>query len=164
MHKKIGINVNGTLFEREVKNSTTLLHFLRYDLGLTGTKEGCGEGCCGACSVLLDGNVVNSCCILAVEANGKSVVTIEGLARGEELHPLQKAFVEAGAVQCGFCTPGMILSALALLNSNPDPTDEEIKKAISGNLCRCTGYIRIIEAVRIAGKAIRLLNGGEGNE
>lgn len=158
MKKSVAITVNGFVYERQIPCNTTLLHFLREELGLTGTKEGCGEGCCGACSVLLDGKLINSCCFLAVEANGANVETIESLATPGELHPLQRAFVDVGAVQCGFCTPGMIMASLALLRDNPDPTEEEIKKAISGNLCRCTGYIRIIEAVKTAKDAISIYN------
>lgn len=158
MKKNVSIVVNGVSYERYIPSNMTLLKFLREELGLTGTKEGCGEGCCGACSVLLDGRVINSCCYLAVEANGKDVLTIEGLAKNGELHPLQKAFVEAGAIQCGFCTPGIIMSSLALLNENSNPTEEEIRKAISGNLCRCTGYVRIVEAVKMAAQAIAQFN------
>lgn len=159
MKKNVTIIVNDVRYERCIPCNMTLLRFLREELGLTGTKEGCGEGCCGACSVLLDGRVINSCCFLAVEANGKKVLTIEGLAKCGELHPLQKAFVEAGAIQCGFCTPGIIMASLALLNENSNPTEEEIRKAISGNLCRCTGYIRIVEAVKMASQAIANFNG-----
>ena len=132
----------------EVEPRWTLLRVIRDELRLTGTKEGCGEGDCGTCTVLVDGKAVNSCLILAVDVDGKAITTIEGLARGRELHPLQNAFVEKGAVQCGFCTPGMILSAKVLLDENPHPSEEEIRSAISGNLCRCTGYVKIVEAIR----------------
>ncbi len=142
------LRINGKSYRTEVEPLTTLLEVLRDDLGLTGTKEGCGEGDCGACTVLVDGQAVNACLFPALEARGKEVVTIEGLARDGRLHPLQQAFVEKGAVQCGFCIPGMIMSAKALLDGNPSPSDDEIKLAIAGNLCRCTGYIKIIEAVR----------------
>ncbi|MEW6276367.1 MAG: (2Fe-2S)-binding protein [Bacillota bacterium] len=127
-----------------------LLDVLREDLGLTGTKEGCGEGECGACTVLLDGRPVNSCLVLAPEASGRQITTIEGLAADGRLHPIQEAFLEAGAVQCGFCTPGMILAAKALLDENPRPDGQAIKTAISGNLCRCTGYVKIVAAIRLA--------------
>ena len=135
----------------EIESHLTLLQVLRDRLGLTGTKEGCGMGECGACTVLLDGKTVNSCIYPALEAEGKNVTTIEGVAdaRGG-LHPIQKAFVEYGAVQCGFCTPGMVLSAKALLDENPKPTEEEIRNGIAGNLCRCTGYLQIVEAIKAA--------------
>ena len=125
----------------------TLLDVLREDLELTGTKYGCGEGECGACSVLLDGDVVNACLVLALECEGSEVVTVEGLTAGGELHPIQKAFVDHGAIQCGFCTPGMIMATHALLQKNPSPSEDEIKRALEGNLCRCTGYRKIIDAV-----------------
>jgi len=125
---------------------------LRDDLGLTGTKEGCGKGECGACTVLIDGKPVNSCLMFAYQANGSKVTTIEGLEENGELHPLQEAFVEEGAVQCGFCTPGMIMAAKAILDANPKPTREEIRQGISGNLCRCTGYVKIINAIEAAAK------------
>ena len=130
----------------------TLLDLLRDDLGLTGTKEGCDEGECGACSVLLDGKVVNSCLVLAVEADNTKITTIEGLHQGEQLHPIQKAFADSAAVQCGFCTPGMIVTTKALLDENPDPSEEDIKHHLAGNLCRCTGYTKIIDAVHKAVK------------
>jgi len=148
--EEIRITVNGKEHELHVKPWATLLDTLREDLGLTGTKEGCGQGECGACTVLMEGRPVNACLVLAMEANGKHIVTIEGLAKGDELHPLQQAFVDVGGLQCGFCTPGMILSAYALLDENPDPTDEEIRKGLEGNFCRCTGYTKIIESVRVA--------------
>ncbi|MGB9553313.1 MAG: (2Fe-2S)-binding protein [bacterium] len=140
-------NANYSLF---LPAKTTLLEALRDYLGLIGVKEGCGKGECGACTVLLDGKAVPSCLILALQAEGKEILTVEGLAQ-EGLTPLQKAFVEEGAVQCGYCTPGMILSAEALLRENPNPSEEEIKEAISGNLCRCTGYLKIIKAIKKAG-------------
>ncbi len=141
------LTVNGQLHRLEVDHSKRLLDVLREDLNLTGTKEGCGEGECGVCSVILDGKLVNSCLVLALQANGKTVLTVEGLAEDGELHPLQKAFLAEGAVQCGYCTPGMLLAAKALLDENPNPSREEIKTALSGNLCRCTGYEHVIRAV-----------------
>jgi len=152
---KIRLTVNGRQHECEVDAQTRLLDLLREDLALTGTKEGCGEGECGACTVLIDGRAVNSCLVLAVQANGKTVLTIEGLADGEALHPIQQAFVEQGGVQCGFCTPGFIMSTVALLQENPSPSDDEILTALEGNLCRCTGYTKIVEAVRHAARLLQ---------
>lgn len=166
---RIQFIVNGRQVERETNAETRLLDLLREGLHLTGTKEGCGEGECGACTVLLDGRAVNSCLVLAPQVDGKEVLTIEGLAplskshsrhstglaKGGKLHPIQQAFVEKGAVQCGFCTPGFIMSTYALLEENPSPNDEEILSALEGNLCRCTGYTKIIEAVRYAAKLMR---------
>jgi carbon-monoxide dehydrogenase small subunit len=140
--------VNGKSVGAMVNPTWTLLKVLREKLGLTGTKKGCERGDCGACTVLLDGKPVNSCLVLALQAEGKKVETIEGLGTAERLHPLQKSFIQNGAVQCGFCTPGMLLSALALLRKNPNPTEEEIRRAISGNLCRCTGYTKIVKAIQ----------------
>jgi aerobic carbon-monoxide dehydrogenase small subunit len=153
--EQIRLKINGLALELEVKPWATLLDTLREDLGLTGTKEGCGQGECGACTVLMDGKPVNACLILAVEAEGKEIVTIEGLASGDGLHPIQQAFVDRGGMQCGFCTPGMILSAKALLDENPDPTDEEIRKGLEGNFCRCTGYTKIIESIRVAAERMK---------
>jgi 4-hydroxybenzoyl-CoA reductase subunit alpha len=147
MKHLININVNGISYELAVKPSTTLLDLLRDQLLLTGAKKGCGLGDCGACTVLLNGKAVNSCLVLAVEADEQNVITIEGLAKGEKLHPIQQAFVEKGSIQCGFCTPGMILRTKALLDESPDPSEIEIKQALTGNLCRCTGYTKILEAV-----------------
>jgi len=147
--------VNGREVSVETDAETRLLDVLREDLHLAGTKEGCGEGECGACTVLLDGLPVNSCLIPAPQVEGREVLTIEGLADGHRLHPLQAAFVEQGAVQCGFCTPGFVLSAYALLRSNSSPTDEEILTALEGNLCRCTGYGKIVSAVRSAAERMR---------
>ncbi len=147
MKYPVEIIVNGTSHEVYVSAQRTLAELLREDLGLIGVKQGCGEGECGACAVLLDGLPVSSCLILAVEATGHEVTTIEGVADGPELDPLQKSFVEEGAVQCGFCTSGMILNAKALLDEDPDPSDHKIRHALSGNLCRCTGYQKIVDAV-----------------
>jgi len=153
MKYPMAITVNDERHELVVDSRRTLLHVLREDLGLTGTKEGCGEGECGACAVILDGKLVNSCLVLALEADGGAVTTIEGLARGAELHPIQKAFIERGAIQCGFCTPGMILAAKALLDENPNPSEAEIREGIAGHICRCTGYSKIVEAIQAAAQA-----------
>jgi len=147
MKKLIQLKVNGDTYEVRVEPWKTLLEVIREDIGLTGTKEACSTGECSSCTVLLNGKPVNSCLILAVEAEGKEIMTVEGLAQGDKLHPLQEAFIKHGAIQCGFCTPGMLLSAKALLDENPRPTEAEVKEAISGNLCRCTGYVKIIEAI-----------------
>jgi aerobic-type carbon monoxide dehydrogenase small subunit (CoxS/CutS family) len=141
------MTLNGEEVTVEVKPSTLLVEVLRDQLELTGTKVACGEGECGACTVLLDGKPVNSCLVPALKAQGREVLTVEGLAPPGELHPLQKAIVEHGAVQCGYCTPGMLMSAKALLDHNPSPTEDEVRLAISGNLCRCTGYAKIVEAI-----------------
>jgi carbon-monoxide dehydrogenase small subunit len=154
MKKIIRFTVNGELVEAAVAQNQTLMQFLREDLGLTGTKHGCGLGDCGACTVILDGKAVNSCLVLTIQANGSEVLTIEGLAENGKLHPLQQAFVDKGAIQCGFCTPGMILSAKALLEEKPNPTELEIRTALSGNLCRCTGYQKIVEAIDEAAKVM----------
>jgi len=151
----IRLTVNGTTVERVVDAETRLLDLLREDLQLTGTKEGCGEGECGACTVLMDGRPVNSCLVLAAQADGTEILTIEGVAAGDELHPIQQAFVDTGGVQCGFCTPGFIVSVYALLHETPDPTDDEIRTALEGNLCRCTGYEKIVDAVRLAARRMR---------
>lgn len=153
MKKLIKIEINGKLFKIHADTSKTLLQVLREDLHLTGTKKGCNEGECGACTILLDGKAVYSCLLLAVDANGKRITTIEGLARDGKLDPLQETFVEYGAIQCGFCTPGMILSGKALLNENPYPSEEEVKIALAGNLCRCTGYKKIITAILAASQS-----------
>ena len=145
-------NVNGKDVKLNVDDSLRLLDILREELGLTGTKEGCGLGECGACTVIMDGKTVNSCLVLAAEADGKQITTIEGLADDDKLHPIQEAFIEYGGLQCGFCTPGMIMSAKALLDENPSPDEEEIRRGIAGNLCRCTGYTKIIESVKVAAK------------
>ena len=151
MKVTIHLTVNGLAYQEEVEPRRTLLEFIREDLELTGTKEGCGLGECGTCTVLLDGKPIKSCITLAVQANGREVTTIEGIERPDgTLHPLQQAFIDRGAIQCGFCTPGMVLSAKALLDENPKPSELEIKQAIAGNLCRCTGYQKIVEAIRSA--------------
>ena len=144
----VTFNINGEPQEILVQPWTTLLEAVRDELQLTGTKEGCGNGNCGACTVLLEGKAVNSCCVLAVEVDGQDVVTIEGLAKNGKLDPLQESFIEYGALQCGFCTPGFLISARAFLDSNPHPTEEEIRLAIAGNLCRCTGYDKIVRAIQ----------------
>ncbi len=150
MKKPIELTVNDELMQVEVEPQTTLLELIRDGLHLTGTKEGCGMGDCGTCIVLVDGKPVNSCLMLAADARGRSVTTIEGLAKGAELHPLQQSFIDQGAVQCGFCSPAMILSAKALLDEDPHPTEETIKRALSGVLCRCGSYKKIIAAVQAA--------------
>ena len=147
MSVHVKFTVNGDGREVYVKPGETLLDVIRDDLGLTGTKEGCGKGECGACTVILDGKAVPSCLVLAASVNDKSVITIEGLAENGELHPLQEAFVKYYAVQCGFCTPGMILTAKAYLDINPNPSEDEVRDALQANLCRCTGYEKIVEAV-----------------
>jgi len=143
----IRVNVNGDDYEALVDPRKTLLQFLRENLDLTGTKEGCNEGDCGACSVLFNNKVVSSCLVLAVEADNAVIETIEGLQDGDALHPVQQAFVDSGAIQCGFCTPGMVITAKAMLAETPNPSVEEIKEYLSGNLCRCTGYVKILDAV-----------------
>lgn len=148
----VSLTVNGRPSAVQIDESRTLLYLIREVLGLKGSKEGCGEGVCGACTVLLDGQAVNACLVLAVQAEGKDLYTIEGLGAERNLHPLQKAFIEVGAVQCGYCTPGMIISAKALLDKNSNPSEVEIRRGLSGNLCRCTGYQKIIDAVRLASK------------
>ena len=155
MKSLIQLNINGQPVEAAVDPNRTLLQLLREDLGLTGTKHGCGLGDCGACTVILDGRPVNSCLVLAIQANGSEVLTIEGLAENGKLHPIQQAFVDKGAIQCGFCSPGMILSAKALLDANPKPSEHDIRMALSGNLCRCTGYQKIVDAVGEAAEAIQ---------
>ncbi len=158
----VEVVVNGTLHRAKVLPGMTLLELLRESFGLTGAKEGCGSGDCGACTVLLDGKPVSSCLTLAAEVHGRTVLTVEGL-EGEDLHPVQRAFIDKAAIQCGFCTPGMIMSVVALLDENPHPSEDEIKTAIAGNLCRCTGYTKIVEAVFEAAKLMSE-NGGETRE
>jgi aerobic carbon-monoxide dehydrogenase small subunit len=148
--ESVSVEVNGTTYEREVETRRLLIHFLRDDLDLTGSHVGCDTGNCGACSVLLDGTLVKSCMVLAVQADGATIETVESLAEDEQLSPLQQAFSDHHALQCGYCTPGMLMSATALLRENPRPSDEEIAKAIQGNICRCTGYWNIVKAVKAA--------------
>jgi len=143
----IQLNVNGELYEVAVQAYRTLAEVLREELDLTGTKEACNQGDCGSCTVIIDGKTVSSCLTLAVEAEGREIRTIEGIANGEELSPVQQAFIDRGAIQCGFCTPGMVMSATALLEENPNPTEDEVRMGIAGNICRCTGYTKIVEAV-----------------
>jgi len=154
-HYAFRLLVNGEEFDLDTAPHRTLLEVLRDELGLTGTKEGCGTGDCGACTVLMDGRAVNSCLVLAPEATGREISTIEGLATNGRLHPIQQAFVDLAAAQCGYCTPGMILSIKALLDRNPSPTLDEVRLGIAGNLCRCTGYAKIYEAVEAAAAALR---------
>jgi len=155
MKKKIKITLNGKSMSLEIPAHRLLLDLLRDEIGLTGTKEGCGTGDCGACTVLLNGRPVNSCLILSGELDGADIVTIEGLKIGPELHPIQKAFIQDGGAQCGYCTPGMLMMSKALLDENLNPTEEEIRFALSGNLCRCTGYAKIIQAVQDAATELR---------
>lgn len=150
MKRQIEVTVNGDIYQVEVPVHRTLLDFLRQDLELMGTRSGCETGDCGVCTVLLDGKAVTACLVLAVETDGSEVLTVEGLAQNGELHPLQEAFIEHGSVQCGYCTPGMLLSAKALLDEIPRPTEDEIKEGLAGNLCRCTGYYSIVKAVMAA--------------
>lgn len=156
MKQEISLKVNGDTYNLFIEPWRTLNEVLREDLNLTGTKLGCGSGDCGACTVMVEGKSISSCLTLAVAVDGKEIVTVEGLApSGEELHPIQEAFLEKGAIQCGFCTPGMELSALNLLNKNLDPDEKEIRLAISGNLCRCTGYNKIVDAIADAGQRMK---------
>jgi len=155
---RVQCTVNGHRVEQDIDSDLRLLDFIRETLHLTGTKEGCGEGECGACTVLMDGKAVNSCLVLALQADGANIITVEGIADGHTLHPIQQAYVETGAVQCGFCTPGFIMATYALLQDIPDPSEEEILSGLEGNLCRCTGYSKIIEAVKLA--ATRLKDSG----
>lgn len=150
--KSISVTVNGTTYEREVPARKLLIHFLRDDLDLTGSHIGCDTGNCGACSVIVDGTLVKSCMMLAVQADGATIETVEGLAEDGELNELQRSFNEHHALQCGYCTPGMLMSATALLRANPSPSEQEIRKALQGNICRCTGYWNIIEAVKAVAK------------
>ena len=156
MERIIHLNINNEDYDVIAQPGESLLDLLRNKLHLTGTKKGCNEGDCGACTVILGGRAVNACLVLAMEAEGQKILTVEGLAQGPEMHPLQKSFIKYGGFQCGFCTPGMLLSAKALLDENPNPTDEEIRQGISGNLCRCTGYAKIVESIR---EAARLTKG-----
>ena len=159
----IELTINGMKRKVETTHSTRLLDLIRDDLHLTGTKEGCGKGECGACTVIINGELVASCLILSPQADGAVITTIEGIGDNECLDPIQEAFVETGAVQCGFCTPGMILSAKKLLEENDLPSEEEIKRGISGNLCRCTGYQKIFDAIKLAGEKLSTINSKNGN-
>ena len=145
--KHVRCSVNGQVFDKTIEDDMSLLSFLRNELGLTGTKEGCGEGDCGACTVIVDGKTVNSCLFPAPLADGSDILTIEGLEKNGELSRIQESFISHGAIQCGFCSPGMIMSVYCLLQNNPNPTEDEIRRAISGNLCRCTGYQQIVDSV-----------------
>jgi len=156
--KEIEFVINGKPYELSIPPWKTLLEMIREDLILTGTKEGCGQGECGSCTVIMGGKTVNSCLVPAVEADNQEIITIEGLADGENLHPIQDAFVEQAGMQCGFCTPGMIISVKSLLDRNPNPSLEEIKEGIAGNFCRCTGYTKIVESISAAAEAMK---GGE---
>lgn len=158
------LKVNGIEYRIDVDPNKRLLDVLREDLNLTGTKEGCGEGECGACTVIMNGIAVNSCLIMAVQARGKDIITVEGLEKDGELDALQKAFIKNGAVQCGYCTPGMLMSCKALLMKNPHPTEEEIRAAISGNLCRCTGYAKIVAAMKEVSDEIIYQEGQNGTD
>jgi aerobic carbon-monoxide dehydrogenase small subunit len=155
MKKTINVTINGRLYEEDVEPRLLLSHFLRENIGLTGTHVGCVVGECGACSVLLDGKVVKSCLHFAVQADDREVTTVEGLATGGELSPIQEAFVKHYAFQCGYCTPGMVMTSHALLQRNPNPSEDEIRKALAGNLCMCTGYVQIVEAVKDAAKGMK---------
>ena len=155
MNRNIRLTVNGTARAVEIPTYRTLLDCLRNDLGLTGSKEGCGVGVCGACTVLLDGKMISSCIALAASADGHEVTTVEGLAGDERLHPVQQAFIDLGGFQCGICTPGQVVSAKALLDAIPNPTDAEIREWMLGNLCRCTGYYKIVESIRAAAQQAR---------
>ena len=150
MTQRISMRVNGQLHTLDVPQHRLLIDCLRYDLGLTGCKESCSVGVCGACTVLMDGEMTSSCLVLAVRADGTEIVTIEGVAEGDRLHPIQQAFIDCGGFQCGICTPGMIMAAKSLLDANPNPTEDEIKDWMMGNLCRCTGYYKIIESIQAA--------------
>jgi carbon-monoxide dehydrogenase small subunit len=151
----VEITINDTCYKREVEPRMLLVEFVREEIGLTGTHIGCDTSYCGACTLVLDGNAVKSCTLLAVQADGGEIVTVEGLEKGGELHPLQQAFSQEHGLQCGYCTPGMLMSSLALLANEPDPTEKEIRKSLGGNLCRCTGYQNIIKAVQTAAKDLR---------
>jgi carbon-monoxide dehydrogenase small subunit len=151
----INVVINGQANIVDVPSRRLLSDLIRDDLHLTGTKRGCETGVCGACTVLLDGEAVKSCLMLAVQVSGREITTVEGLAEGESLHPLQEAFMEHGGLQCGYCTPGFLMTACALLNDNPDPTEEQIREGLNGNLCRCTGYVGIVKSIQVAGEKIR---------
>jgi carbon-monoxide dehydrogenase small subunit len=155
MKQTIRVTINGRLYEEDVEPRQLLVHFLRESIGLTGAHVGCVVGECGACSILLDRKVVKSCLHLAVQADGRAITTVEGLAKDGELNPVQEAFVKNYAFQCGYCTPGMVITSHALLQNNPDPSEEEIRKALAGNLCMCTGYVQIVDAVKEAARGMK---------
>ena len=155
MKREVRIKINGQIYQEEVEPRLLLSYFLRETAGLTGTHIGCVIGECGACSVLVDGKLVKSCLLLAVQMDGKEIVTVEGMTKNDDLHAIQEAFVQKYGLQCGYCTPGMILAAHYLLSHNPDPTDDEIRKGLSGNLCMCTGYMQIVEAVKEAARSLK---------
>lgn len=155
MKQLITLEINGGSYQLEVESRRLLVEVIRDDLGLTGTKRGCESNICGACTVLLNGESVHSCCVLAIQAHGKSVTTIEGAGKDGKLHPVQQGFLDNLGYQCGFCTPGMIMSSIALLNENPNPTPEEIRLGLTGNICRCTGYVKIVQSIQAAAEAIR---------
>jgi len=154
MKQNIELKVNGKTLSLEVDPNRTLLEVIREEIGLTGTKRNCEKGVCGTCTVIMNNKSVNSCLVLAVEAQGKDILTIEGMETEGELHPIQKAFIEKGAIQCGYCTPGMVMSAKALLDRNPKPSELDVRKGIEGNLCRCTGYVKIVDAILVASDAM----------
>jgi len=165
----ISVTINGTVYEDDVDSRTLLVHWIRDGLHLTGTHIGCDTTSCGACTILVDGKATKSCTMFAVQANGRQVMTVEGLEQGGKLHPIQEGFHEKHALQCGYCTPGMMLTSIALLQRNPNPTEQEIREGISGNLCRCTGYVNIVKAVQYAAEKMRESNqvpvpAGEGGE
>ena len=162
MKRVIQLHVNGLAYDVVISPEDLLIDVLRQKLDLTGTKKGCGQGDCGTCTVLIDGRRTLACLTLAIACEGRSILTIEGMERDGRLHPIQQAFIDKGAIQCGFCTPGMVLSAKALLDENPNPTEHEIKAGLSGNLCRCTGYVKIVEAVRDAAEQLRGTDAGKG--
>ena len=155
MKQAVRVKINGSLYEEEVEPRLLLSHFLRETIGLTGTHIGCVIGECGACTVILDGRLVKSCLLLAVQVDGKEILTVEGLATNGTLHPIQEAFVKAYGIQCGYCTPGMVLATHYLLTKNPDPSEAEIRKGLAGNLCMCTGYVQIVEAVKMAAESLK---------
>ena len=156
MKQAVSVTINGRSYQEEAEPRLLLAHFLREVVGLTGTHIGCVIGECGACTILLDGKLVKSCLLFAVQANGREITTVEGLATDGNLHPVQEAFVQRYGLQCGFCTPGMVLASHALLSKNPDPSEEEIRRALAGNLCMCTGYMQIVEAVKLAAKEMKI--------
>ncbi|MEE9185719.1 MAG: (2Fe-2S)-binding protein [Candidatus Binatia bacterium] len=155
MKQAVRVKINGSLYEEEVEPRILLSHFLRETIGLTGTHVGCVIGECGACTVILDGRLVKSCLLLAVQIDGKEILTVEGLAKNGTLHPIQEAFVKAYGIQCGYCTPGMVLATHYLLTKNPDPSEAEVRKGLAGNLCMCTGYMQIVEAVKTAAESLK---------